>query len=53
MKAMKVVDEIGEYKNKICKQCKKWTITWHSSWNVVHILLWMAVTAKEQLGPDF
>jgi hypothetical protein len=47
MKAMKVVDEIGEYKNKICKQCKKWTITSHSSWNVVHILLWMAVTADE------
>jgi hypothetical protein len=47
MKAMKVVDEIGVYKNKICKQCKKWTIASHSSWNVVHILLWMAVAENE------
>jgi hypothetical protein len=53
VKAMKVVDEIGEYKNKICKQYKKSTITLHSSWNVVHILLWMAITANEQLGHDF
>ena len=47
MKAMKVVDVIGEHKNKICKQCKKWTITSRSSWNVVHIFLRMTVAAYE------
>lgn len=39
VKAMKMVDEIGEYKNQLWKQCKKWTITSHSSGNVVHIVL--------------
>jgi len=51
MKTMKMVDEMGEYKNKIHKQCKKkWTITSHSSCNVVHIVFccgWLLLQMSE------